>query len=219
MTTSSQESLNSLLVTITALIKRVHDLNTLKCMLRILDISARTNDAITIPVQQKTLLKDALLLQYLGKPNEIMKALQDALQLGLLSQHVDSDDEIEYSLIYSDTVDYSQNQNQSRTANDHNRYDKNTLASTSIFKIYEENIGLVTPLVAESLAEAEKRYSSQWIVEAFKLATTRNKRSWAYISRILERWFIEGKTYGNSRKYSKKVTAAEYIQRHGLPKE
>ena len=120
-------------------------------------------------------------------------------------------------MIYSDTVNY--NQNQSRTANDHNRYDKNTLASTSIFKIYEENIGLVTPLVAESLAEAEKRYSSQWIVEAFKLATTRNKRSWAYISRILERWFIEGKTYGDSRKYSKKVTAAEYIQRHGLPKE
>ena len=219
MTTSSQESLNSLLVTITALIKRVHDLNTLKCMLRIIDIIAKTNDTMTIPIQQKTLLKDSLLLQYIGKPNEIMKALQDALQLGLLSQHVDSDDEIEYSLIYSDTVDYSQNQNQSRTDNGHNLHNKNAPASIGIFKLYEENIGLITPLVAESLAEAETRYSSQWVLEAFKLATTRNKRSWAYISRILERWFIEGKTYGNSRKYSKKVTAAEYIQRHGLPKE
>jgi|TARA_B100001750_G_scaffold248304_1_gene278181 DnaD/phage-associated family protein len=217
MTNPSHESLNNVSATIITFIKRINDLDTLKCMLRILDIVAKANDAMTIPIQQKTLLKDALLLNYLGKPNEIMKALQNALQLGLLSQHVDSDDEIEYTLIYSDTVNY--NQNQSRTANDHNRYDKNTLASTSIFKIYEENIGLVTPLVAESLAEAEKRYSSQWIVEAFKLATTRNKRSWAYISRILERWFIEGKTYGDSRKYSKKVTAAEYIQRHGLPKE
>ena len=216
MTNPSHESLNNVSATIITFIKRINDLDTLKCMLRILDIVAKANDAMTIPIQ-KTLLKDALLLNYLGKPNEIMKALQNALQLGLLSQHVDSDDEIEYTLIYSDTVNY--NQNQSRTANDHNRYDKNTLASTSIFKIYEENIGLVTPLVAESLAEAEKRYSSQWIVEAFKLATTRNKRSWAYISRILERWFIEGKTYGDSRKYSKKVTAAEYIQRHGLPKE
>ncbi|MBH74598.1 MAG: hypothetical protein CL896_02250 [Dehalococcoidia bacterium] len=217
MTNPSHESLNNVSATIITFIKRINDLDTLKCMLRILDIVAKANDAMTIPIQQKTLLKDALLLNYLGKPNEIMKALQNALQLGLLSQHVDSDDEIEYTLIYSDTVNY--NQNQSRTANDHNRHDKNTLASTSIFKIYEENIGLVTPLVAESLAEAEKRYSSQWIVEAFKLATTRNKRSWAYISRILERWFIEGKTYGDSRKYSKKVTAAEYIQRHGLPKE
>ena len=217
MTNPSHESLNNVSATIITFIKRINDLDTLKCMLRIFDIVAKANDAMTIPIQQKTLLKDALLLNYLGKPNEIMKALQNALQLGLLSQHVDSDDEIEYTLIYSDTVNY--NQNQSRTANDHNRYDKNTLASTSIFKIYEENIGLVTPLVAESLAEAEKRYSSQWIVEAFKLATTRNKRSWAYISRILERWFIEGKTYGDSRKYSKKVTAAEYIQRHGLPKE
>lgn len=184
-------------------------------MLRILDILTKTNDAMTIPIQQKTLLKDALLLEYLGKPNEIMKALQNALQLGLLSQHVDSDDEIEYTLIYSDTVNYNQNQ----TTHDHNLYDKNAPRSIGIFKLYEENIGLITPLVAESLAEAETRYSSQWIVEAFKLATTRNKRSWAYISRILERWFIEGKTYGDSRKYSKKVTAAEYIQRHGLPKE
>ena len=217
MTNPPHESLNNVSATIITFIKRINDLDTLKCMLRILDIVAKANDAMTIPIQQKTLLKDALLLNYLGKPNEIMKALQNALQLGLLSQHVDSDDEIEYTLIYSDTVNY--NQNQSRTANDHNRHDKNTLASTSIFKIYEENIGIVTPLVAESLAEAEKRYSSQWIVEAFKLATTRNKRSWAYISRILERWFIEGKTYGDSRKYSKKVTAAEYIQRHGLPKE
>ena len=217
MTNPSHESLNNVSATIITFIKHINDLATLKCMLRILDIVAKSNNAMTIPIQQKTLLKDALLLNYLGKPNEIMKALQNALQLGLLSQHVDSDDEIEYTLIYSDTVNY--NQNQSRTANDHNWHDKNTLASTSIFKIYEENIGLVTPLVAESLAEAEKRYSSQWIAEAFKLATTRNKRSWAYISRILERWFIEGKTYGDSRKYSKKVTAAEYIQRHGLPKE
>ena len=217
MTNSSQESLTTLLVTIIALIKRVNDLNTLKCMLRIIDIIAKTNDTMTIPIQQKTLLKDSLLLQYIGKPNEIMKALQNALQLGLLSQHVDSDAEIEYSLIYPDTGDYDKNK--SRTADDHNFHDKNTPASIGIFKLYEENIGLITPLVAESLAEAETRYSSQWVLEAFKLATTRNKRSWAYISRILERWFIEGKTYGNSRKYSKKVTAAEYIQRHGLPKE
>ena len=69
MTNSSQESLTTLLVTIIALIKRVNDLNTLKCMLRIIDIIAKTNDTMTIPIQQKTLLKDSLLLQYIRKPN------------------------------------------------------------------------------------------------------------------------------------------------------
>ena len=49
---------------------------------------------------------------------------------------------------------------------------KNTLS-----KLYEENIGLLTPLVAESLTEAERRYPHQWIREAFKEATSRNKRS------------------------------------------
>jgi len=216
MTSSSHTPMKNLSNLTTNLIIHVKDLNTLKCILRALDILAKTDNQTT-PIKQKRLLKDDLLLQCIGEPNKIMKALQHALQIGLLSQHVDLDNEIEYRLIYSDVNDY--NQNKKQKLDDHNLHVQPSSQSAGIFKLYEENIGLLTPLVAESLAEAENRYSSQWILEAFKLAITRNKRSWAYISRILERWFIEGKTYGDSRKYSKKVTAAEYIQRHGLPEK
>jgi DnaD/phage-associated family protein len=66
----------------------------------------------------------------------------------------------------------------------------------NIFTLYEENIGMLTPMIAEELKEAEKLYPASWIESAFKEAVTRNKRSWRYISRILERWASEGKEHG-----------------------
>ena len=66
-------------------------------------------------------------------------------------------------------------------------------AATSIYDLYENNIGTIGPLMAEQLAEAEERYPPQWIEEAFKLATYENKRNWRYIVAILRRWAAEGR--------------------------
>ena len=65
--------------------------------------------------------------------------------------------------------------------------------ASNIFDLYEQNIGLITPIIADQLQEAEALYPAPWIEEAIKLAVQRNKRSWSYISRILERWAVEGK--------------------------
>ena len=88
----------------------------------------------------------------------------------------------------------------------------------NIFTIYEENIGMVTPLVADELREAEQAYPWPWIEDAFREAVDRNKRSWRYISRILERWATEGRGDGEPGRHSETITAAEYIRRYGLPR-
>ena len=74
----------------------------------------------------------------------------------------------------------------------------------NIFTLYEQNIGLLSPMIAEELTEAEKIYPASWIEEAFKEAVSLNKRSWRYIARILERWAAEGKGSGESRRDTKK---------------
>lgn len=74
----------------------------------------------------------------------------------------------------------------------------------NIFAIYEQNIGMLTPMIAEELKEAEKLYPASWIEDAFKEAVSLNKRSWRYISRILERWASEGKDNGTTGPDSKK---------------
>lgn len=63
----------------------------------------------------------------------------------------------------------------------------------NIFALYEDTIGMLSPIVAERLKEAEERYPPGWIREAFEIAALENKRSWQYIDAILKRWGSEGK--------------------------
>jgi len=84
--------------------------------------------------------------------------------------------------------------------------------AVNIFALYEQNIGLIQPLITEELKEAEKFYPPQWIEEAFKEAVTLNKRSWRYIARILERWASEGKDSGEYKRDIKKDDPDKYIK-------
>jgi DnaD/phage-associated family protein len=82
----------------------------------------------------------------------------------------------------------------------------------NIFALYEQNIGIITPMIAEELKEAEEFYPPQWIDEAFKEAVMVNKRNWKYIARILERWASEGKDSGEYRRSIKKGGPDKYIK-------
>ena len=66
-------------------------------------------------------------------------------------------------------------------------------ARPNIFALYEQNIGLLTPLIADQLREAEQEYPAEWVEEAFGTAVALNKRSWRYVRAILERWRTQGK--------------------------
>ncbi|MBC7232108.1 MAG: DnaD domain protein [Chloroflexi bacterium] len=69
----------------------------------------------------------------------------------------------------------------------------------NIFILYEQNIGLLQPIIAEELEEAERTYPQEWIEEAFRIAVERNVRNWKYVRRILERWATEGKDEGRGK--------------------
>lgn len=62
-----------------------------------------------------------------------------------------------------------------------------------IYTLYEQNIGPLTPILSERLREAEKLYPADWVEAAFTEAVNYNRRSWAYIARILENWATDGK--------------------------
>ena len=88
----------------------------------------------------------------------------------------------------------------------------------NIFSLYEANIGIITPLIAEELKDAEVQYPEAWVEEAFREAVAGNKRSWRYIAAILKRWKTEGKDDGESWGHPKKVDSREWIRRYGLPR-
>ena len=70
----------------------------------------------------------------------------------------------------------------------------------NLFKLYEQNIGVITPMMAEILKEDEKTYPNEWIEEAIRIAVTRNVRKWKYVQAILERWQKEGRGNEQNRR-------------------
>jgi DNA replication protein len=66
-------------------------------------------------------------------------------------------------------------------------------ARPSIFRLYEEHIGTITPMVGDRLIEAEELYPPSWIEDAFREAAELNARNWRYIERILAHWAEEGR--------------------------
>ena len=73
----------------------------------------------------------------------------------------------------------------------------------NIFRLYEDNIGPLTPMIADTLKEAELAYPPRWIEEAVRIAVENNVRRWRYIDAILRSWREEGRDDPN-RRYTEK---------------
>jgi DnaD/phage-associated family protein len=75
-------------------------------------------------------------------------------------------------------------------------------ASSNVFRIYEQEIGPLTPLIRDALILAEEDHTAQWVMAAIREASANNGRSWKYIEAILRRWSKEG--YGSDRRKDQK---------------
>jgi DnaD/phage-associated family protein len=88
------------------------------------------------------------------------------------------------------------------------------LERPNIFRLYEENMGPLTPLIADALKDAEETYSAEWVVDTIELAVKNNKRSWKYCEAILRRWKEEGRGEKQDRRDAEKdrdkYTKGEY---------
>lgn len=63
----------------------------------------------------------------------------------------------------------------------------------TVYRLYEQEIGLLTPLIAESLQELERDYSADWLREAITLAAEKQAKHLRYIRAVLEGWRKQGK--------------------------
>lgn len=74
--------------------------------------------------------------------------------------------------------------------------DKDTAAAgktNSVFSVYEQNIGMLNPMISEELIKAETEFGPAWIVDAILEAVKANVRRWKYIRAILDNWKANGR--------------------------
>lgn len=70
----------------------------------------------------------------------------------------------------------------------------------NIYRLYEENIGALTPIIVDALKDAEKEYPQVWIEEAIQIAVEKNARNWRFIAAVLKRRETEGNNGGSAKK-------------------
>lgn len=66
----------------------------------------------------------------------------------------------------------------------------------NLYRLYEQEIGPLTPLIAEALKDLEQEFPPEWIQEAVQIAVEGQARNLRYIRAVLDRWQKEGKRDG-----------------------
>ncbi len=62
-----------------------------------------------------------------------------------------------------------------------------------VAKFYEQEIGVLTPLIADAIRDACSEYPADWITEAITIAVDNNSRRWNYVLAILKNCKAAGK--------------------------
>lgn len=81
-----------------------------------------------------------------------------------------------------------------------------------LFGVYENNIGSITPLIANKIEAAEKVYGPEWIKDAILLAAKNSARHWHYCESILENWKRNGRQEPAKPKERAAVNPEKYTQ-------
>lgn len=63
----------------------------------------------------------------------------------------------------------------------------------SVFKLYEDNFGALTPMVIDRLKDTVTEFGLEWVEDAIRISVEQNKRSLSYVRAILDRWKKEGR--------------------------
>jgi len=88
---------------------------------------------------------------------------------------------------------------------------------SSICDLYAQYIGIITPLLKETLVRADGEYPAEWFPKAFEIMRGNGKKNWAYVEGILKNWQANGYHPAKPAK-SKAVdihATAEGMQKYG----
>ena len=201
---------------LSSLLAEIDDPAELRCTLRFLWHMAQAR-SVPRAVAAEVLETDDVLARAVGSPETIREAVASALARGTLLQVGDR--------LLLNTPENRAGASRQAPASAGPAREAPAREQTNVFALYEANIGMLTPMVAEQLRDAEQEYPAEWIADAIREATERNARSWRYIATVLERWQAEGRgsrearderKHGKPGRHPEALSAAEYVRRYGL---
>jgi DnaD/phage-associated family protein len=77
-----------------------------------------------------------------------------------------------------------------------------------LFTIYQNEIGNLTPFIADGLKDWEREYPKEWFAPAIKDAIEHGARNFKYVDTILRRWKVQG--FKSNSKPEKKTELSQF---------
>jgi DnaD/phage-associated family protein len=125
-----------------------------------------------------------------GQPSRLSSVLSSGINEGEGEGEVKGDGEVKADLLPPENFTKAES--------------KAAEAVPNVYTVYESNIGILTPHIAEKLKAAEDQYPPGWIERAIQISAENNARRWSYIESILDRWRVSGfdgdRKNGNGKK-------------------
>ena len=201
------------------LLEQIDDIAELKCLLRVMWLLQQKKGYPRFVTHSEALADRALATSIRGDADAISGALDACVRRGTLAMAIIEHEGSEERL-------YALNSNRDRrslanAASDafvvgHSQTEPTpepwdaAIERPNIFALYESNIGMLSPMIADELKAAEELYPTDWIEDAFREAALQNVRNWRYIVRILESWEREGRNRGQGngkpRRHPQKIS-------------
>ena len=200
------------------LLEQIDDIAELKCLLRVMWLLQQKKGYPRFVTHSEALADRALATSIQGDADAVSGALDACVRRGTLAMAIIEREGREERL-------YALNSNRDRRALANAASDAFVVGHSqteptpepwdaaierpNIFALYESNIGMLSPMIADELKAAEELYPTDWIEDAFREAALQNVRNWRYIVRILESWEREGRNRGQGngkpRRHSQKI--------------
>ncbi len=185
-------------------ITSVEELHVTLCVFRVLD----ERGGFAYPIAERTFLRDRALrgaLRTEGSPRDPDRRILQGLELGVargtLLRFAASQGRKRSVWYYVNTLENRASVN----AMEHGRLTPPAelwpdeqpptirIERPNAFRLYEQNIGPLTPLIADHISHAIEAYPEDWIEDAIGEAVAYNRRSWRYVTRILDSWQAQGR--------------------------
>ncbi len=146
-------------------------------------------------ITREDLRNDRVLSQVLTGGTRFERALQDALSLNVLIEVV-IDRRTCLMLNTTSAARAAVSTIASQDGLDHDDNGWDTPATSGLppdaFRAYEENIGILTPMIRENILTALEDFTDDDITHAVRIAVENESRSWSFVAGVLRRWSKEG---------------------------
>ena len=184
------------------LLEQIDDIAELKCLLRVMWLLQQKRGYPRFVTHSEALADRALATSIRGDADTVSGALDACVRRGTLAMAIiehEGGEERLYALnsnrdrralasVTSDAFVVGHSQ----TAPTPEPWDTE-IERPNIFALYESNIGMLSPMIADELKIADELYPMDWIEDAFREAAAHNVRNWRYIARILDNWDVKGR--------------------------